>query len=216
MKVGTDGVLIGAWTTCLNKKNILDIGTGTGLIAIMMAQQTEALIDAVELDRDSFLQALENVAICKWNNRINLYNLSIQDYVKNFHKQYDLIVSNPPFFNNSLKAEKATKNISKHNDQLSYADLISATLEVLSDDGTFSVILPYVEGMQFIEMCSRSLLFCIRKTVVYPCPWKNPARLLLEFSKIETTILEKSLTIELNERHQYSDDYKNLTKEFYL
>lgn len=216
MKVGTDGVLIGAWAICDQAKNVLDIGAGTGLISIMIAQRCNAIIDAVEIDSDSFLQAQENVNSCPWKERIFLYHESIQEYAENITIKYDLIVSNPPFFNNSLKSENERKSNSKHTDLLSYSDLVFAVNKLIADNGVFSVILPFNEGLRFIEQCRIAALFCVRKTIIFPCPWKKASRVLLEFKKQETPIIENSLTVELSERHEYSAEYIDITKDFYL
>ena len=215
MKVGTDGVLLGAWTDC-NAISILDIGTGTGLIAIMLAQRSNAIIDAIEIDRSSYLQAVENISACPWNDRISAIFSSIQDYANTTEKKYDLIISNPPFFNNSLKPESESKIISKHTDSLSYSELISVVKRLLTENGKFSIILPISEGLQFIEICQKNMLFCSRKTTVTPCPWKTPSRLLLEFRNEEFKFDEGEIIIELDRRHEYSPEYRALTKDFYL
>lgn len=216
MKVGTDGVLLGAWTDCANVQNVLDIGTGTGLVAIMIAQRCGAKIEAVEIDQNSFVQAVENISICPWASRITAHRLPIQDYAQLTEKKYDLIISNPPFFSNSLKPKQEGKTISRHTDLLSFHDLIRAVKLLLTDNGVFSVILPYTEGLQFIGLCHESSLFCSRKTIVLPCPWKSPSRLLLEFCNKEQSLIEAFITIELTTRHEYSPEYINLTKDFYL
>lgn len=216
MKVGTDGVLLGAWADCSTATRVLDIGSGTGLVSIMLAQRCNAEIDAVEIDENSYLQSLENISTCPWRERITAHHMPIQEYKKTTSGKYDLVVSNPPYFVNSLKPGNAGKNISCHNDLLPFPDIINAVNTLLEDSGKFSLILPYTEGLLFIEQCSRSALFCSKKTTVFPCPWKKPSRLLLEFRKTESLLTEGSITIELNQRHGYSPEYVSLTKEFYL
>lgn len=216
MKVGTDGVLLGAWADFSKSDSILDIGAGSGLIAIMAAQRSNAFIDAVEIDVQSYLQALGNVANSPWFNRIKIMHASFQKFASESEAKYDHIVSNPPFFINSLKSEKKEKNISRHNDLLPFPELIKGLVKLLAENGKFSIILPVPEGADFIKKAINEFLFLNRITRIFPCPWKPASRLLMEFSFIKTDVSEYNLTIELNERHEYSDEYKILTKDFYL
>ncbi|MBI5219620.1 MAG: methyltransferase [Bacteroidia bacterium] len=216
MKVGTDGVLLGAWADCSAALNILETGTGTGLMAIMLAQRCPAWIDAVEIDHASCLQAAGNVANSRWKDRISVRKISFQQFSALTNKKYDLIVSNPPFFKDSLKSPLHEKNISKHNDLLPFDDLVNGVKQILNDAGRFSIILPYKEGNDFISLVRNQNLFPIRKTTVYPCPWKTQSRLLIEFGRKETFLQEDSLTVEINRRHEYSEEYKKLTRDFYL
>ena len=216
MKVGTDGVLLGAWTGASNACSILDIGTGTGLIALMLAQVSQAKIDAIDVDKNSCEQALENISLSPWNDRINIIHKSFQEYQQNCHLKYDLLVSNPPFFINSLKSGKEERNLARHNDALPFHDIIAGVLNLLAKDGRFCIILPFTEGNIFIDLARECLLFCSRKTHVSPCPWKSPTRLLIEFRRESRSLVENSLTIEMDERHSYSAEFVHLTRDFYL
>ncbi len=216
MKVGTDGVLLGAWANVEKCTNILDIGTGTGLIAIMVAQRTNTLIDAVEIEESAYNQAKTNAQNCPWNEKISVHHCSIQDYSKNTKHKYQSIVSNPPYFSNSLKSVNENKTIARHNDLLSSTDLLQACNKLLSSNGNLSVIMPYAEGCLFIVEAAKMGLFCNRKTNVKSSPHTNIIRLLLEFSKIPVLYKEDNLTIYTDETNEYSEKYKNLTKEFYL
>jgi len=216
MKVGTDGVLLGAWANCKNAKTVLDIGTGTGLIALMIAQRCNAKIDAVEIDEHAVIQASENVANSLWNDRINLIHQSFQDFINHSERKYGLIVSNPPYFQNSLVAPDQKRANARHNSELQLDEIIAGATKLLTDDGILSVILPYIEGTLFILQASQKGLYCNRQTKVLPKPGREPKRLLLEFMKTKKPLVEQEIIIELNKRHSYSDAYKNLTKDFYL
>lgn len=216
MKVGTDGVLLGAWANCKNAKSILDIGTGTGLITLMLAQRSNAYVDAVEIDEQASLQAKENVAKSKWKDSIQILNTPFQEFCKSTNEKYDLIVSNPPYFQNSLFAPDKKRTDARHNSNLELKELLDGALDLLSDKGVFCLILPYLEGNYFILKASEKDLYCTRQTKVLPKPGREPKRLLLEFMKIKKPLVEQEIIIELNKRHEYSDAYKNLTKEFYL
>ncbi|PLX23788.1 MAG: tRNA (adenosine(37)-N6)-methyltransferase TrmM [Marinilabiliales bacterium] len=216
MKVGTDGVLLGAWANCENAKTVLDIGTGTGLIALMIAQRSKALIDAIEIDNEAVSQAQENVDKSVWVERINIINQSFQTFQGSVDSTYDLIVSNPPYFQNSLFAPDQKRTNARHNANLELEELIIGTKKLLNQDGNFTVILPYLEGNMFIVKAAELGLYCIRQTKVLPKPNREPKRLLLEFAHIKKPLVEQEIIIELNKRHEYSEAYKNLTKDFYL
>ena len=214
MKVGTDGVLLGAWSR-IKEGNILDVGTGTGLIVLMLAQRTNnSLIDAVEIETEAFKQTVENINNSNWSNRITAFNSSIQNYSSN--KQYDLIISNPPFFVDSTKAPKLERNTARHTDNLSFEDLIKSIKILLKDDGIFSLILPTKEAQKFINLAEKQLLFLSRKCNVKPNPIKESKRVLMEFSFTKEKIIKEELTIETETRHQYTKEYISLTQDFYL
>ncbi len=232
MKVGTDGVLLGAWAAVEGAKRILDIGTGTGLIALMMAQRNEkALIDAVEIDKKAYEEAKYNFEISKWSNRLSIFHDSIQDFAKNTAEKYDFIISNPPYFINSTKSDKAAKNQVRHTDSLSFDELLNAVNQLLTKDGKFCVVLPFYEGEQFYNLATEpslsnrdtsgqakaNKLYCIKKVIVRGREFKPVERLLIEFSKEKKTYEENNLIIQNSpKRHDYTEDYINLTKDFYL
>lgn len=216
MKIGTDGVLLGAWADCNTKERILDIGTGTGLIAIMMAQRFKNIVDAVEIDEDSYFQAKENITGCQWSERINVYKLSFQKYAKIANHKYGCVVCNPPFFIDSLKTADDSRNLARHNDQLSFTDLLEGANDLMVEEGVFNIILPYLESAMFIAEAANYGLFCIRKMNILPVPGAKVKRVMMSFSKKEKPLIEESIVIENFKRHEYSDEYKNLTKDFYL
>ncbi len=215
MKVGTDGVLLGAWTQNNNPENILDIGTGTGLIAIMLAQKTNAKITAIDLNTEAYLQTKQNISLCKWKDKISAENISFQDFYQKQKTKFDLIVCNPPFFENSLKSQNKQREIARHTNWLPFEELIEGVSQIISDNGIFSLILPAQSEQKFKNLCEQKLLFCSRKTIVKPNYYKNSKRSLLEFSKTKTEKQTTTLVIE-KERHVYTCEYKEITGGFYL
>jgi tRNA1Val (adenine37-N6)-methyltransferase len=214
MKVGTDGVLLGAWTRVIEEQ-ILDIGSGTGLITLMLAQRTKrAQIDAIDINQNAFLQTSQNIKKSPWGNRINPIQTSLQEFDISY--KYDLIISNPPFFANSTKAPQKDRNIARHTDHLPYMDLIRSVTQLLKDDGIFSVILPFETSQLFINEAEGEGLYLNRKCLVKQNPSKLPKRVLMEFSFNSNELNESELTIETEKRHHYTKEYIILTQDFYL
>lgn len=218
MKVGTDAVLLGAWVNASGAKTILDIGTGTGIISLMLAQKSDydALIDAIDIDKNAYLQAQENFSECKWKDRIQIHHTSLQQYVVNSKRKYDLIVSNPPYFVDSSKALEESRTYARHTDQLSFSDLLEGVLNLLSHTGRFYMILPTKESQLFREMAEEQKLYVTRLTRVITRTDRPEKRLLMAFEFIQKTIEENSIVIEQDERHSYTDQYKELTKDYYI
>jgi tRNA1Val (adenine37-N6)-methyltransferase len=219
MKVGTDGILLGAWANIPDNSQILDIGTGTGLLALMLAQRSQTsentVIDAVEIDYDAYLQAMDNVNRSPWGDRINVYYSSIQNFSVTCSKQYDLIISNPPFFENSYKPSQKTRTLARHSDSLLQSDILQITEQLLKVNGRLAIIYPIDLANSFLSKSEAFNLFCDRKVLVKPTP-KNPVkRILIELTKTQFPLQETTLTIEEN-KHIYTEDYITLVKEFYL
>jgi len=214
-KVGTDGVLLGAVTNVDGVKKILEIGTGTGLIALMLAQRSDAEIVAIEPDFESWCQACENVNRSKWNSRIKVLNSDFQSYLPESEK-FDLVVTNPPYFTDSLRNPDPRKSTARHNDSLTSEELLKGVTRLLEENGKFQLILPYVEGNIFIAEAVRYGIFCNSILKIRPLPDSDIRRLILTFSRIKTLPAEKFLTIEKGNRHDFTEEYINLTKEFYL
>lgn len=215
MKVGTDGVLLGAWAT-LKEGNMLDVGCGTGLIALMLAQRIQnTKIDAIDIEENACFQAKKNIENSKWSNRIAIFHSSLQSFCSN--KTYETIVSNPPFFVNSYQPPQNERAIARHNEQLSFDDLIIHVNRLLKPEGFFSLILPCNEAVDFTNKAFSQGLFLNRRCEVKPNLTKATKRILLEFSKTKpNSILEESLIIETEKRHHYTEEYKKLTNQFYL
>jgi len=215
MKVSTDSVLFGACVNPAEAENILDVGTGTGLIAIMLAQKSKAQIDAVEIDSNAYQQALGNVENCPWKERIKVVHSSFQDFSKHTNYKYDLIATNPPFFNNSLKAKQEGRNLARHNDMLVPEELLSGVDRLLTSSGRFCLILPYVDSQIFVVNAALYNLYCTRKVNVKPLHQKKINRVIMEFSQQRNKIIENDIVIR-NELDNYTEEYKLLTRDFYL
>jgi len=214
MKVGTDGVLLGAWTDLSHSRRILDIGTGTGLIALMLAQRCmDARITAIDLDSAAVEQAQENIQASPWKDRIEALQQDICTYHPN--GTFDTIVSNPPYFIDSLKCPDGQRSTARHTDTLDADRLIGKVSELLTSDGRFSIILPAEQTEDLIRVAGEKGLHPSRQTWVITRPGLSPKRILMEFRKIPVTLQPDELVIEL-ERHVYSEEYIALTKEFYL
>lgn len=217
MKVGTDAVLLGAWADTTFCRNILDIGTGTGIIALMLAQRSQAAIDAIDIDKEACVQATENAAASPYTERIKVVHASCADFVaSNQQKRYDLIVSNPPYFINSLKCPDNKRTVARHTDTLLLSDLIREVRPLLSPSGRIALVLPYERLEEIKALALANHLYICRQTDVIPIPGAIPKRLLVELSTTEKNIKNRdTLTIE-EARHQYTPEYIALTKEFYL
>jgi tRNA1Val (adenine37-N6)-methyltransferase len=221
MKVGTDGVLLGAWSDIGGAKKILDIGTGTGIIAIMLAQKTlnikgGGVVHAVEIDEAAYFQARLNMEKTPFSERLSVFLDSIQDYSKKTTCKYNLIVSNPPFFTGGTFSSNQDKNNVRHTVKLPHGDLLHATRQMLTPDGKFCVILPLIEGLRFIEIARNYGFHCTKKTEVYTLAGKAVERLLLQFELTEQPLIKDQLVIQnSDERNDYTEDYKRLTKDFY-
>jgi tRNA1Val (adenine37-N6)-methyltransferase len=217
MKVGTDGVLLGAWADVDAAKMILDIGTGTGVIAIMLAQRNiTALVHGVEVDELSNQQAEENMKASPFAERMETFNLDIQTYSKVTDRKYDMIVSNPPFYSGGTLSASQDKTNVRHTVKLPHGELLLSVKMLLSEVGRFCVILPLIEGLRFKELAERAGLFCNKMTEVRPREEKAVERLLLEFERTKKEMQRVILVIQNDGgRHQYTAEYADLVRDFY-
>lgn len=227
MKVGTDGVLLGAWCSLENDpESILDVGSGTGLIALMLAQRSDAeTIDAVELDAEAYEQTVENFEQSDWGDRLFCYHSSFQEFAEEMseeEEQYDLIVSNPPFYTDSYETEDDARNRARFTSSLSFDALIEGACSLLSAEGRFTTIIPYKEEANFLNLAFKNNLFVTRICRVKGTETSEIKRSLLEFHPERSrrvdqvnALVEEELVIEIS-RHEYTEDYKALTREFYL
>ena len=215
-KVGTDGVLLGSWVNIKqHDKFLLDIGTGCGLIALMLAQRSkeDVRIDAVEIEKKDAGQARENIASSPWAQKVTVINQSIESFSAT--RQYDLIVSNPPYFSNSLLPPDQHRTRARHTQSLTFENLLASAKRLLSPEGRFSVILPFVEGMRFTSVAAALQLFPVRRTTFQSRQQKPIERVLIEFSGENVRPDETSLIL-YGEDGNWTDEYIGLTKEFYL
>ena len=218
MKVGTDGVLLGAWTPIENNPfSILDIGTGTGIIAMMLAQRSNAeQIDALEIDEEAYEQAVDNFENSPWSDRLFCYHAGLDEFIDEPEDEYDLIVSNPPFYSEDYKTDHSQRDLARFQDALPFEDIIEAADLLLSENGIFSVIIPYKEEERFIDLCAEVELFPIKITRVKGSHKTQIIRSLLAFKRFELPVLDANeLVIEIS-RHEYTNDYVELVKDFYL
>jgi len=217
MKVGTDGVLLGAWVQLVdNPFSMLDIGTGTGLIALMLAQRSNAeLIDAIELNDNAYEQAVENFENSDWGDRLFCYHSSFDEFTNEIDDTYDLIISNPPFYTSTYKDVPKDRAMARHAESLPYKELLAGVSKLLVAHGSCAFIIPFEEETNFILLAKENKLFPTRITHVKGTENSKFKRSLLQFSFTEKTIEQTALIIEI-ERHKYTKEYIELVKDFYL
>jgi len=217
MKVGTDGVLLGAWVKIKSDVNsVLDIGAGTGLIALQIAQRSDAeVIDAIEIEPQAYEQTVANFENSDWGDRLFCYHSSLQTFANEIDEKYDLIISNPPFFKSDNQIKSKERALARQNTELSYDDLLSYSVKLLSKKGSCAFIIPYLEEQKFLDLASKNKLYPQRITHVKGNKATATKRSLLQFSFSETRPKIEELVIELS-RHNYTETYKDLVKDFYL
>lgn len=217
MKVGTDGVLLGAWAPLDNNpQTILDIGAGTGLIALMLAQRSAAeTIDALEIEAEAFETCVANFEASPWADRLFCYHAGLQDFAEEFGPEYDLIVSNPPYHAETIRSENPARDRARQQSALPFEVLLGCASALLTPDGRLCVIIPFREEEAFLQQARRFGLYPGRITRVRGNPHSELKRSLLCLSFNPGALQEDSLAIETG-RHQYTDDYASLTRDFYL
>ena len=215
MKVGIDGILLGAWADVSDCNSILDIGTGTGLIALMLAQRSQARITAIEIEKNAAEEAIENVAASPWKKRVDVQNVSLQKFAAESNQRFDLIVSNPPFFQNSLKAGDENRSLARHTDSLPYKTLVEITSALLTEEGRSAFIFPKSALKEIEILVQLNQLYLKRITTVAPNEKKTVNRILVEMSKKENSTQADSLQIYNNDG-SWNDNFKTLTCDYYL
>lgn len=215
MKVGIDGVVLGAWTNTSKVKTVLDVGTGTGLLALMLAQRSKAFITALEIEENAANEAGKNVANSPWKNRINVQHTSFQNFVISNTQKFDLVVSNPPFFSGGLKANDEKRSLARQNDNLTYYELLVGTKKMLSDIGIISVILPYSMTENIRTLAQKNNLHIQKITIIKSKPSREPHRVLLQMGKIVSEVQKSDLVI-YDDKSSFTCVFQELTREFYL
>ena len=218
MKIGTDGVLLGAWCPIDNQPfSVLDIGAGTGILSLMLAQRSNAKqIDAIEIDDDAFEQCVENFESSSWTDRLYCYHAGLDEFMDEPEDQYDIIISNPPFYSEDYKSDNQQRDLARFQDALSFEDLVEAASMLLCENGIFSVIIPYKEETKFIGFAKECNLFPFKITRVKGTPTTEIKRSLLAFSFTKKRKVEEDELVIETSRHEYTDDYIKLTQDFYL
>jgi tRNA1Val (adenine37-N6)-methyltransferase len=216
LKVGTDAVLLGAWADVLGANKILDIGTGSGVIALMLAQRSNAQIDAIDIDEESYKQATGNFSNSPWSERLNAYNISLKEFANSTTNKYDLVVSNPPYFTDSYKPADPQRFSARHNDQLPINELAENAAKLLNSSGKLCVILPVKEAGSLITAAHNHQLFPQKELAVFSFTGKEVFRKLVLFGREEKNCQHGELTIETAPGQGYSKGYIELTKEYYM
>ena len=213
MKVGTDGVLLGAWADCDGANRILDIGTGTGVIALMLAQRnSQAAIHAVEIDETATRRARSNFDMSPWAERLTVENCAVQEFVPS--EKFDLIISNPPYFVDSLQCPDAKRTTARHTQDLTFEELDNAVCRLLAESGRFALILPTAEFDRYLTI---TRLHLVRRCDMHPTTGAAVKRVMAEFAKCAVAdIIHENITIEKATRGDYTEEYRALTKDFYL
>jgi len=217
MKIGTDGVLLGAWTSVQDAYSILDIGAGTGILALMLAQRSDAeQIDALEIDEDAYEQCVDNFENSSWADRLFCYHAALDEFTEEMEdEKYDLIISNPPFYTEDYKSGDAARNMARFAESLPFEELIKFVSELLSDEGSFAVIIPYSEEKYFLKLSEKVNLFPNRITRVRGTENTPLKRSLLQLSFSEKPFSSNELILEVS-RHKYTQDYQKMVAPFYL
>jgi tRNA1Val (adenine37-N6)-methyltransferase len=215
MKVGTDAVLLGSYVKVKNASTILDIGTGTGIIALMLAQKTNAYIQAIDIDENAFRQSNENFKISPWYNRLFSKHQSLQQFAETYQHKFDLIITNPPYFHHASKPAIESRLNARHGDLLTFDDLLKGVIKLLKPDGRFYLILPCKEGLEFLDKAQRKEFFCRHILKVKTKADKNEKRVIMEFGFHFGIMTEKEIIIQ-EEDGSFTQDYIDITSDYYL
>lgn len=217
MKVGTDGTLLGAWVPVAKVKNVLDIGTGSGLLALMLAQRTsdDVAIDAVELDPIAAEQAAENASACQWASRINVHCADIREWAQQATQRYSLIVSNPPFFEQGSACASSEREQARYTTTLDHSALLACATQLITEDGFFCVIMPETAGTAFSDMAKEQGWFVRYRTDIADNETRLPHRVMLALSPTDGEYFTERLIIRGPDQN-YSEGYCSLTQDFYL
>jgi tRNA1Val (adenine37-N6)-methyltransferase len=216
MKVGADAVLLGAVVHAEDAEKILEIGTGCGVISLILAQRSKAMVNAIEIDEESVKQAFGNVISSPWKDRIKIIHSTLQAYSNHTSEKYDLVISNPPYFSRSLKSDDWKRNLSRHNESLTIQELVKGVSDILAAKGSFWLILPVNESSDFMDEATMAGLFLHYAMKIIPKAGKPYHRVIMQFRNIWINEVKEEMLVIKNEDGSYTGAYKNITRDFYL
>ncbi len=216
MRIGTDAVLFAQWVDVKPDDDALDIGTGSGIIPLILAQKGVGSVDAVELDKDSCEEAKQNFSISVWNENLKVFNDDVRTYADNVNKKYDLIVSNPPFYASDVKPIREKKVMARHVSTLSFKDLLLSAKKMMKDDSRFAVVLPFYESRLFIKEAGQLGFYLQKEMQIIPIEGKDANRVNMQFVLSEIKGVETELFTIRNKDYSYTEEYKNFLRDYYL
>lgn len=216
MKVGTDAVILGAAVNSTNSNRILDVGTGCGIIALMLAQKSNASIDAIDLDERSINQARENFQLSPWNSQLNAFHIDFSSFIQGCETKYDLVVCNPPFFTNGIRAEKRNRSIARHDDTLNFSELAIGVSKILNDSGHFWLIIPFDRFNECKGICEENQLYLNEGIEIYPKRNFSPMRSICMFSKKQKSVVNETQLVLRDEDGAFTSEYLFFMRNYYL
>ncbi len=216
MKVGTDALLLGIWTDVKSANHILDVGSGCGILALLMASRSEAFVDAIELDEASYLEAKNNFVNSSFANRLEAIHENFNTFSIGRNKKYQLIISNPPFFINDMRSAEKTRSIARHGDSLNYQELCKGVVQLLDKNGYFSIVLPYDESKIFIDIAKKTRLYINRQMIIFPKRGSQPNRVNLELSSTNTNEIISEKFVIREENGQFTEQYIHFFKDYLI
>ena len=216
MKIGTDAILLGRWVEVNGDDDVLDIGTGCGLLPLMLAQKGIKSADAVEIDHDSFEEAAQNFSNSAWKSRLFAVNDDIKRYAENCTKKYNLVVSNPPFFFGDNIPEKEKKGLARHTNTLSYNDLLISVKKLLKPDGRFALVLPARESLTFLKEAENQGFFLKKEMKIVPIEGREPNRINMQLVVNQVDKVESETFVLRHPDHSFTKEYKEFLKDYYL
>ena len=216
MKIGTDAIILGRWVEVSENDDVLDIGTGCGLLPLMLAQKGIKSADAVEIDRDSFEEAAQNFSNSAWKSQLSAIFEDVKDYAAHCEKKYDLIVSNPPFYFGDNIPEKAKKSLARHTNTLSYRDLLQSVKRLMKPDGRFALVLPAIETKTFLKEAENQGFYIKKQMEIVPIEGKEPNRVNMQLVVNQVDTIENEIIILRHQDHSYTKEYKDFLKDYYL
>lgn len=216
MKIGTDAILLARWTEVSDNDDVIDIGTGCGLIPLMLAQKGIKSADAVEIDNDSYEEAAQNFSNSAWNSRLSAIHDDIKHYAEICEKKYDLVVSNPPFYFGDNIPEKAKKGLARHTNTLSYNDLLSSVKKIMKSEGRFSLVLPAIESKTFLKDAENQGFYLEKELLIVPIEGKEPNRINMQLVVNQVNSIKTETFVLRHPDHSFTKEYKDFLKDYYL